>query len=219
MFCRRERLCSDDAQGTRVSRIVDLDSIARSNEDMTPAVPTPRLPGRTILVVDDEEPVRSALKSLLEREGYTVITAEGPPEALKILRNEPIKLVISDQKMPDMSGIEFFRIIRERHPHVCRIMLTGDPERETIIKAINEGEVYRFIPKPWSNTMVRVMVYFAFETIQLEEENRRLVKALQRQLQFVRSLDRDFPYLSALARQEEAEILLVEAERNGTEQS
>ena len=170
-----------------------------------------KFPGRTILVVDDEEQVRTALTSLLEREGYTVTSAEGPTEGLEILRQQPIKLVISDHNMPDMSGIEFFRLIRERHPHVCRIMLTGDPERETIIRAVNEGEVYRFLPKPWNNTTIRVTVYFAFEAIQLEEENRRLVKALRRQLQFVRTLERDFPYLAALARQEEAELLLAQA--------
>ena len=174
-----------------------------------------KLPGRTILVVDDEEHIRSALTTLLDREGYTVTAVEGPTEALAILREQAIKLVISDQNMPDMSGLEFFRLIRERHPNVCRIMLTGDAEKDTIIRAINEGEVYRFIPKPWSNTMLRVTVYFAFEEIQLQEENRRLVQALRRQLQFVRALDHNFPYLSALARQEEAELMLVDPERSG----
>jgi DNA-binding NtrC family response regulator len=174
-----------------------------------------KLPGRTILIVDDEEHVRTALTTLLEREGYTVTAVDGPTEALAVLREQAIKLVISDQNMPDMSGLEFFRLIRERHPNVCRIMLTGDAEKDTIIRAINEGEVYRFIPKPWSNTMLRVTVYFAFEEIQLQEENRRLVQALRRQLQFVRALDHNFPYLSALARQEEAELMLVDPERSG----
>lgn len=174
-----------------------------------------KLPGRTILLVDDEDQVRDALTKVLEREGYTIHTAHGPTEALQILAREPIKLVISDHRMPDMTGIEFFRLIRERHPHVCRIMLTGDAERETIIRAINEGEVYRFLPKPWNNTMLRVTVYFAFETIQLEEENRRLVQALRRQLHFVRNLERDYPYLAALARQEEAELLLAQVDRAG----
>jgi len=189
----------------------------RIDEAMANPAAVTKFPGRTILVVDDEEQVRTALTSLLEREGYTVTSAEGPTEALEILRQQPIKLVISDHNMPDMSGIEFFRLIRERHPHVCRIMLTGDPERETIIRAVNEGEVYRFLPKPWNNTTIRVTVYFAFEAIQLEEENRRLVKALRRQLQFVRTLERDFPYLAALARQEEAELLLAQADRAGEE--
>jgi len=189
----------------------------RIDEAMANPATVTKFPGRTILVVDDEEQVRTALTSLLEREGYTVTSAEGPTEGLEILRQQPIKLVISDHNMPDMSGIEFFRLIRERHPHVCRIMLTGDPERETIIRAVNEGEVYRFLPKPWNNTTIRVTVYFAFEAIQLEEENRRLVKALRRQLQFVRTLERDFPYLAALARQEEAELLLAQADRAGEE--
>lgn len=174
-----------------------------------------KLPGRTILLVDDEDHVRDALTKVLEREGYTIYAASGPTEALQILAREPIKLVISDHRMPDMTGIEFFRLIRERHPYVCRIMLTGDAERETIIRAINEGEVYRFLPKPWNNTMLRVTVYFAFETIQLEEENRRLVQALRRQLHFVRNLERDYPYLAALARQEEAELLLAQVDRAG----
>ena len=172
---------------------------------------------KNILVVDDEDSVRDSLTAVLEREGYTVRQASGGEEGLQVLREHPVQLVISDHNMPDMSGIEFFRLIRERHPHVCRIMLTGDPERETIIRAVNEGEVYRFLPKPWNNTMIRVTVYFAFEAIQLEEENRRLVNALRRQLHFVRTLERDFPYLAALARQEEAELLLAQADRAGEE--
>ena len=107
------------------------------------------------------------------------------------------------------------RLIRERHPHVCRIMLTADPMRQTVIRAVNEGENYRFIPKPWDNTMLRVTVYFAFEAIQLEDANRRLLRALHRQLQFVRTLERDFPYLAALARQGEAELLLAQADKAG----
>ena len=67
--------------------------------------PSAKIPGRTILVVDDEEHVRSALTAFLEREGYTVFGAEGPTEGLEILRAQPIKLVISDQNMPDMSGM------------------------------------------------------------------------------------------------------------------
>jgi DNA-binding NtrC family response regulator len=187
------------------------------NQEMESASNGSKLPGRTILVVDDEEHVRTALTRLLEREGYAVTAVEGPTEGLEILRNQPIKLVISDHNMPDMTGVEFFRLIRERHPHVCRIMLTADPSRETIMRAVNEGEIYRFIPKPWDNTLLRVTVYFAFEAIQLEEENRRLLRALRRQLQFVRSLEQDFPYLAALARQEEAELLLAQADKAGEE--
>ncbi len=170
---------------------------------------------RNVLLVDDEESVREPISKLLEREGYRVYCAESGEAALEILKQDPIQLVISDQNMPGMSGIELLKLIRERHPRVLRIMLTAETDPQVIIRSINDGEVYRFIRKPWDNIMLRVVVYFAFETIQLEEENRRLLQALRRQLQFVRSLTQEYPYLAALAQQEEAELLLAQADREG----
>ncbi len=167
---------------------------------------------KNILVVDDEETVRDSLASILSREGYRVSMAESGDEALRILKDQPIQLVISDHNMPQMTGIEFLKLVRERHPHVLRIMLTGDPDPQTIIRSINEGEVYRFIKKPWDNTMLRVTVYFAFETVVLEEENRRLIAALRRQMSFLRDLEKDFPYLAAVTRDEDAALLLAEAD-------
>ena len=168
---------------------------------------------KNILVVDDEETVRESLAAILEREGYRVFQAESGDEGLRVLKETPgIQLVISDHNMPGMSGIEFLKLVRERNPNVTRIMLTGDPDPQTIIRSINEGEVYRFIKKPWDNTMLRVTIYFAFEAIQLEEENRRLVAALRRQMNFLKDLERDFPYLAALTRDEDAQLLLAEAD-------
>lgn len=168
---------------------------------------------KNILVVDDEETVRESLASVLEREGYKVYLAESGDDGLQMLKALPqIQLVISDHNMPGMSGVEFLKLVRERHPSVVRIMLTGDPDPQIIIRSINEGEVYRFIKKPWDNTMLRVTIYFAFEAIQLEEENRRLVAALRRQMSFLKDLERDFPYLAALTRDEDAQLLLAEAD-------
>src|SRR5471030_485025 len=167
---------------------------------------------KPILLVDDEDAVRMSLSTVLEREGYRVHGAESGEEGLRILKEEPIQLVISDYSMPHMSGVDFLKLVRERYPNILRIMLTGDPNPEVIIRSINEGEVYRFIRKPWDNTMLRVTIYFAFETITLEEENRRLISALRRQMNFLRDLERDFPYLSALTRDEDAGLLLAEAD-------
>ena len=170
---------------------------------------------RNVLIVDDEESVREPISRLLEREGYRVHCANSGEAALEILKQVPIQLVISDQNMPGMSGIELLKLIRERHPQVLRIMLTAEADPRVIIRSINEGEVYRFIPKPWDNIMLRVVVYFAFETVQLEEENRRLRQTLRRQIDFVRGLKREYPYLSALAQQEEAELMLAQADGEG----
>ena len=167
---------------------------------------------KNILVVDDEETVRQSLAAVLQREGYMVHLADSAETGLRSLKERPIQLVISDYNMPGMSGLEFLKLVRERHPQVLRIMLTGDPDPQTIIRSINEGEVYRFIKKPWDNTMLRVTVYFAFETIQLEEENRRLIAALRRQMSFLRDMEKDFPYLAALTRDEDTAMLLAEAD-------
>jgi two-component system probable response regulator PhcQ len=167
---------------------------------------------KNILLVDDEDTVRDSLSTVLEREGYTVHQAASGDEALQALKEKPIQLVISDHNMPGMSGLEFLKLVRERYPNVVRVMLTGDPDPQTIIRSVNEGEVYRFIKKPWDNTMLRVTVYFAFETIQLEEENRRLIAALRRQMNFLRDMEHDFPYLAALTRDEDAQLLLAEAD-------
>lgn len=171
---------------------------------------SPVLPSRTILLVDDEEDVRDSLARLLEREGYVISQAASGEEALALLRAQAIRLVISDHNMPGMSGLDFLKIVRERHPQVCRIMLTGDPDPQTIIRSINEGEVYRFIKKPWDSTALRVTVYFAFETLQLEEENRRLVSTLRQHLVVMKELQGQFPYLAAMVRDEE--LLLAESD-------
>jgi DNA-binding NtrC family response regulator len=167
---------------------------------------------KNILIVDDEDSVRDSLTSVLEREGYTVHQASGGDEGLLLLKERQIHLVISDYNMPGMTGVDFLKLVRQRNPDVVRIMLTGDPDPQTIIRSINEGEVYRFIKKPWDNTLLRVTVYFAFETIQLEQENRRLIAALRRQMNFLRDMERDFPYLAALTRDEDAALLLAEAD-------
>jgi len=162
------------------------------------------LPPRTILVVDDDDEVRSALSRLLGMAGYTVLTAGTGEEGLQTLATHPVQLVISDQNMPGMSGIELLKSVRDRHPHVLRMMLTGDQNPETVIRSINEGEVYRFIRKPWDNTSLRTMVHFAFEVVLLEEENRQLLAIVRRQRAQLRQV-RPTP-------DAEAEMILAEAD-------
>ena len=163
------------------------------------------LPDRSVLVVDDDESIREALQRLLRGDGYTVTAAESAEDGLAALRDVPgIQLVISDHNMPGMSGIEFLKLVRSRYPAVMRVMLTADPDPETVVRSINEGEVYRFIRKPWDNAGLREMVYFAFETILLEDEKRRLLEVVRRQRDALRKLD--------LSADPEAELILAEAD-------
>jgi DNA-binding NtrC family response regulator len=135
---------------------------------------------RTLLVVDDELPVRESLRRILATD-YTVLEAASGQEALDILRDRRVPVVISDNMMPEMTGIDLLKLVRVRYPHVLRMLLTGDPDPELPVRSINEGEVYRFIRKPWDNRDLRTILYFAFQVVDLQEENRRLIELGRKQ--------------------------------------
>src|SRR5437667_8602995 len=126
---------------------------------------------RRLLIVDDEESVRSALRSALEADGYSIAEAADGATALTLLQSEPCEVVISDQMMPGISGIDFLKLVRVRHPQAVRIMLTGDPNPETTLRSINESEVYGFIRKPSSTRDLLTVVHVAFEAARLRAES------------------------------------------------
>ena len=114
-------------------------------------VPTPAaLPeSKRILVVDDEKVVLAALRETLRLEGYEVFAFEDPLEALRLLRATPFSVILTDQQMPVLSGLEFLAQVKELQPNATRILITAVLSLGTVIDAINKGEVYRFIVKPW----------------------------------------------------------------------
>jgi len=104
----------------------------------------------SILFVDDEKRILTALRSIFRRE-YDVHIANGGHEALEILARQPIDVIVSDQRMPNMLGSELLAEVHQHYPQTMRLLLTGFMDKEAIIKTINEGEIYRFINKPWRN--------------------------------------------------------------------
>jgi DNA-binding NtrC family response regulator len=138
------------------------------------------MPKRTVLVVDDEEYVRTGVTRVLRDGGYTVLDAESGEEALLKLADHRVQVLISDNNMPGMSGLELFKEVRRGHPQVLRIMLTGDADPDLAVRSINEAEVYRFIRKPWNNQDLRTIVRLAFEVVVLEEEKRRLIEIVRK---------------------------------------
>lgn len=110
-----------------------------------------------LLFVDDEERILSALRSVF-RAKYHVFTATNGPEALEFTRKFKPHVVVSDQRMPDMPGVELLRRVKEVSPHTLRILLTGYSDLAAIVGSINEGEVYRFIAKPWDNRDIQKIV-------------------------------------------------------------
>lgn len=104
---------------------------------------------RTVLFVDDEEKILSSLKRGLIDEPYETLFANNGNEALEILAQGPVHVVVTDMQMPEMNGLELLRVVKEKYPHIVRMALSGYAQVTTLLTAINQGEIFRFITKPW----------------------------------------------------------------------
>lgn len=145
----------------------------------------------SLLFVDDEPAILSALKRLFRPHGYQIFTAEGGEAGLAILEQESIDLIISDMRMPVMDGARFLELARERWPKVLRILLTGYADMESTIAAINRGQIYRYVNKPWDDNEIVLLVRDALERRRLEAENGRLGAELEARNSELRALNAD----------------------------
>jgi response regulator RpfG family c-di-GMP phosphodiesterase len=135
----------------------------------------------TVLFVDDEVNILRALQRLLRNEPCRVLTASRGSEALDLLAGESAEVVVSDQRMPEMNGVELLSAIRERHPNAVRMMLTGYTEMNVAVEAINHGEIYRLITKPWNDEELKATLRQAFDHYDLKSEIRRLNQVTREQ--------------------------------------
>jgi two-component system NtrC family sensor kinase len=132
-----------------------------------------------ILCVDDEPNVLHSLRRLFLDDEYTILTANSANDAIAILQgNHDIQIVISDYRMPNMNGVEFLREVRTRWPDTVRIVLSGYADTASIVSAINEGEIYRFVPKPWNDDELKVTAANAIERYHLLKKNAELTAEL-----------------------------------------
>lgn len=130
-----------------------------------------------ILYVDDEENNLTAFKATFRR-NFTIFTAISGAEGRKVLETENINIIITDQRMPEMTGVEFLSSILPVYPEPIRILLTGFADIEAVINAINQGQVYRYVTKPWDPKELAITIMNAFEIFRLRRENEQLTKDL-----------------------------------------
>ena len=155
-----------------------------------PAIAQPdSAPGPAILCVDDEPNILSALRRLFRGQGYRVLTAESAKAGLELLDREPVDLVISDMRMPEMNGADFLEIVRARWPATLRLLLTGYADVQSILGAINRGEIYRYITKPWDDGDIVLVVRHALERVALEKDKARLEELTLAQNESLRELN------------------------------
>jgi CheY-like chemotaxis protein len=117
----------------------------------------------TLLLVDDEPNILNALKRLMRREGYRILTAGSGTEGLELLAANTVQVIVSDHRMPGMSGVEFLSRARDLYPHTRRIILSGYSDIGTLTDAINRGAVWKFISKPWEDETLKADLRRAFE--------------------------------------------------------
>jgi len=128
---------------------------------------------RAIMLVDDEVDILDTMSILLEEE-YRIVTAERGDKALELLEKQEVDLLIADQRMPGMTGVDLLARVRELHPEIVRLILTGYTDFDAMLKAINEGRVYRYIIKPWDENDMRVTIRQALEWKDLREKQGEL---------------------------------------------
>ncbi len=133
-----------------------------------------------ILFVDDEPNVLRALERVFLDDDYEIFTAASGPEGLESIRKDgPFPVIVSDYRMPGMTGVEFLREAYKIHPESMRIVLSGYADTSAIVDAINEGHIYKFIPKPWNDDELRITVGNCLERFQLQQKNRMLMSELE----------------------------------------
>lgn len=150
-----------------------------------------------ILIIDDDPNVISALKRLLHWGPFIVESAADGKEAITILREKAVDLVICDEHMPGPSGTQVLRYIKENWPETIRVMLSGRIDTDVALKAVNEGEAYRLLSKPWNDADLMVTVRQGLEHGDLIKENRRLADEMRKYKNTIDSLEEQFPGITS----------------------
>ena len=143
-----------------------------------------------LFLVDDDESITKALQRLFRKEGYEIYTALSGQEGLEVLKEakEPFSLIISDQRMPGMTGAQFLEKAKKIFPNAKRILLTGYSDMDAIVDAINKGEIHRYLAKPWNDDDLLIQIRQILEQMELEERTQKLESSVLNAIRLLSSL-------------------------------
>jgi len=144
---------------------------------------------KTVLCVDDEVNILNSIKRLLFMEDYELLTTNNADEALELLKAREAQLVISDHRMPRMTGIELLQKVKDIHPLSIRVILSGHVDVNIIVDAINKGEVYRFVTKPWNDEELKSTIRQCLDHYDVVQENLELTRRIQEQNEQLRRMN------------------------------
>jgi len=164
------------------------------------------------MIVDDEEKVLKALERALIDENYKIVTAVNGKEALEKLELFPADIVMSDYTMPGMSGLEFLQQAKQLYPDTIRILITGSTDTKITIEAINKGEIFRFLLKPWNDEELKMTLRITFQYHDLIQENKRLAATVKKQSFLLEELEKQNPGITKVDKEEDGSILFEDEE-------
>ncbi|MBS7660779.1 response regulator [Pseudomonas lalucatii] len=172
-----------------------------------------------IQLVDDEPQILKSLQRLLHPQDWQVHAFDDVYQALDALTEHEYAVILSDYRMPHLDGITYLKFAKQRQPEAVRLMLTGHGDRQSMIQAINEAEIYRFISKPWEDYEVEAALRSAIDLHLLRSENQRLLtqlraqqSALDRQQQELLRLETENPGLTRVLRDADGSILIEDSD-------
>lgn len=164
----------------------------------------------TIVLVDDEPNILKSLKRALQRHFSDILTFDNPETALAELSGEHVDLIISDYKMPQMTGVDFLAKFKQSHPDSLRMILSGQADMKGILDAINKVGIYRFLLKPWNDEELIVNIQNALSYSKLKRENKELIRTVKAQstimhsqLSELKRLERDSPGITKISLNED----------------
>jgi DNA-binding NtrC family response regulator len=169
-----------------------------------------------LLLVDDEPNLTSALVRSLDRSQFEIFTADSAQQGLMILAGHDIDVVVSDERMPGMTGSQFLSEVRKRWPSTIRMILSGQADLEAAVRAINEGEVYRFLLKPCHPKELQLTIMQGLQHKKLVAQSRRLLQEHMKAQNLLDELEKANPGITRIETDEEGAIVM-EDDEGGTE--
>jgi len=165
-----------------------------------------------VLLVDDEPLVVDAIKRALHKESFEVVSAGSAIEALDILSSQSFDVVVSDEMMPCMLGSEFLGVVCDQYPETIRIILTGHPNLDTALRAINKGHIYRFLIKPCSGMELSLAIKQAVQQRELTRESSNLSETVRHKSSILENLENQNPGITKVDRDTSGAICIPDVE-------
>jgi DNA-binding NtrC family response regulator len=168
-----------------------------------------------LLLVDDEPNLTSALVRSLDRKQFEIFTADSAQQGLMILAGNEIDVVVSDERMPGMTGSQFLSEVRKKWPNTIRMILSGQADLEAAVRAINEGEVYRFLLKPCHPQELQMTILQGLQHKKLVAQSRKLLMEHQKNMNLLEALEKDNPGITKVDMDDDGVIDMEAYEEGG----